>query len=354
MGFRQIIGQQRSIYILGKAFIENRLHHAYRLEGPDGVGKLMTAKATAATINCHSPVPFMISCELGGEMVEAELLDSCGQCSSCKKIFSLDEEGHPVHPDIYILKPQEDSRVVRIDQIRQIHSFIYFPPMEGKKRVIIIDNAENITESAANSFLKILEEPPPSTMFFLITSRPHMLLQTIRSRSCSVGFAPLEVSNIVELLCEIYPDDDKKNLTIAASLSGGSVSRAIQLVERQDVLKDSFKFVLHFGRELIASSNAIENLLDNHSLSRDNVTIILELISLFFRDVATYKATSGKGSLHLKKIKKQLSQASDRYSIAQSTFVSQMALEGFKKLELNVNPRMIIEEIALSFRDEFY
>ena len=146
------------------------------------------------------------------------------------------------------------------ENVRGITKDIYLKPSEGKRKVFIIDDAHKITETAADAFLKTLEEPPKDSVIILITSKPEMLLQTIRSRCKKIKFQPIQKNSICEFIRKTKNLSDEDSLLIA-SLSQGSLGMALQmdlndvLVKRQEIinlfLKDSLKSIsgfFHFAR----------------------------------------------------------------------------------------------------------
>jgi DNA polymerase-3 subunit delta' len=130
------------------------------------------AIAVAQTLNCTEP----------GLGIQDSGFDACGKCASCARI----ERG--VHPDVLIVEPG-DSGAIKIEQIRDVIERAAYRPFEGRRRVVIIDDADTIVSGAQNALLKTLEEPPPASVFILLTSRADLLLPTVRSRCIRLTFA---------------------------------------------------------------------------------------------------------------------------------------------------------------------
>jgi DNA polymerase III delta' subunit len=157
---------ERPRLLLREVGERERLHGAYLFFGPRGTGKLREAVALAKSLNCLS------SKQPGGE--------ACDHCISCKKI-----EGSN-HPDVRIIGPEDGE--IRIDQIRKLQGDIFFKPLEGRKKVYILTEADRMTSQTANAFLKTLEEPPEGVHFILITEESQSLLPTLLSRCQKVRF----------------------------------------------------------------------------------------------------------------------------------------------------------------------
>jgi DNA polymerase III subunit delta' len=194
MSFDAVLGQEPAVKTLERALASGKVHHAYRFEGPVGVGKNLAALALARALLCEQPTPL-----------------ACETCSSCKRAATFSEEPPqlPAHPDLLIVErglyrnvlQASETSGISIEQVRRIVlSRVGFAPHEGKAVVCIVRAAEELTISAANALLKTLEEPPARTFFVLLTSKPSRLLDTIRSRTLPVRFGPLPDAVVAQLL----------------------------------------------------------------------------------------------------------------------------------------------------------
>jgi DNA polymerase-3 subunit delta' len=229
MGFERILGQEAATQTLARALGSGRVHHAYRFEGPNGVGKELTAFAFAQALVCPTKAP------------EGRAYHACGKCSACTRALALSAEPPrvPLHPDIVILErglyPHETLRRARpelqdisVDQIRRlVLERASYPPHEGRARVFIVRRAHELSPSASNALLKTLEEPIANTYFVLLTDRGNELLTTIRSRTEVVRFAPLPEKLVRSILEKQGVSAEAAEL--AAALSGGSVAAAFEL-----------------------------------------------------------------------------------------------------------------------------
>jgi len=162
-------GNRRLIALLARSVHRGMLPPSLIFSGPAGAGKRQAAVATAQAINCLSPSG------------EGESYDACGTCAACTRI------AQGMHPDVIIVEPS-DSGSIKIEPIREVIKSAGYRPFEGRRRVVIINEADAMASSPQNALLKILEEPPPSSVFILVTARPDMLLPTVQSRCQRVRF----------------------------------------------------------------------------------------------------------------------------------------------------------------------
>src|SRR5262249_11963244 len=160
MPFAELLGHHRLIDLLKRSIAGGTLPPSLLFVGPSGIGKRAIAMVVAQAVNCLAP-------PAPG--------DACGQCAACKRI------ARGVHPDVLVVEPG-DSGTIKIDQVPDIVDRSGYRPFEGRRRVVVVDEADALVSPAQNALLKTLEEPPPSSIFILVTSRPDVLLPTVRSR----------------------------------------------------------------------------------------------------------------------------------------------------------------------------
>jgi len=225
MSFKDIIGQEKALNILLGTIARGRTPSAYLFAGESGIGKKFTALNLAKTLNCQNYQPSAIN---------HQLIDCCDECASCKKI------NNQAHPDFLLISPEKGE--IRVEEIRQIEEALSFTPYEAKKKIVIVDDAETMNPSAANAFLKTLEEPPPQSMIILISSSPDRLPETIRSRCTRINFSPLSPEKCEEVIKRqglgVSNEGLEKDLQLStfARLSMGRPGLAISadLVEERD------------------------------------------------------------------------------------------------------------------------
>ena len=171
MPFRDVVGHRRLIDLLARSIQHDRLPPSLLFVSA-GAAARETAIAVAQALNCTQPTT-----EEGGLAS-----DSCGRCSTCTRI------ARGIHPDVFVVEPG-DTGSIKIEQVRDVVDRSTYRPFEGRRRVVIVDDAAALVPAAQNALLKTLEEPPSSSVFVLVTSRPDVLLPTVRSRLIRLRFA---------------------------------------------------------------------------------------------------------------------------------------------------------------------
>jgi DNA polymerase-3 subunit delta' len=171
MAFKLFARHAQGVQLLQRSLARGRLGHAYLFAG-DNLEELESlARTLAKTLNCRSPV------KTGGAAT-----DCCDQCPSCRKIDG------DVHVDIHWARPESKSRVVTIDQMRDLMREIQLKPTEADFKVAIIAGADRLNAQAANAFLKTLEEPPAKSVLILLSTEPQRILETTLSRCLRLNF----------------------------------------------------------------------------------------------------------------------------------------------------------------------
>jgi DNA polymerase-3 subunit delta' len=236
--FSEIIGQERTISFLKGVMARGKIPHAYLFAGIPGIGKTTTALALTQAINCK-------------EQVNEE---ACGQCQTCRQIRSGN------FPDLVFIKP--DGQNIKIEQIRNLNRTLSFKPFSGKYRVSIIRKAEVMTDEAANSLLKTLEEPPADNVIILNVTEPLALFPTIVSRCQEVLFQPIPARDIVDwLVVNQSLEEDKAH--VLAKISEGSLGKAIHMCEGEFIKKREYLISRLIQLPGLSSEEALEMALEH-------------------------------------------------------------------------------------------
>ena len=237
MPFSDFHGNEKTIHSLRDMLARERFPHAVVLAGGQGSGKYTLALMLAQALNCLTPP------------MTDDLPDFCGKCANCTRIaqgmdldarFAEAVEAREnlrdadkketrlfvqTHPDVLVIPPDPPQMMIKVDQVRRVIETIYYRPAEGRERVYIFTDSAFMKE-AANSLLKVLEEPPEFATIFLLTENAGELLPTIRSRSMVFQLGALPAEEIEKYLAEHRPECKGAERALVAGLCEGCVGRA--------------------------------------------------------------------------------------------------------------------------------
>jgi DNA polymerase-3 subunit delta' len=253
-----LIGHEQILELLKRTVQGGRPSHAYLFAGKEGVGKKLVAIDFAAMLNCD----------------ENAADPDCG-CRDCRRIH----EGK--HPDVLMELPERG--MIRIDRIRNLQRFFRYPPIEGRYRVVVIDDAHTMNHQAQNALLKTLEEPPPGRALILVTAKPALLLSTVRSRCRKILFGPLPLGPLTDLAQRATGLSEEKSRSLAA-LAGGSAGKALEIADAG---------YLHIRDEMLSilskpGARGIRGLLEfsaHISSNRETASEALEIAVTIVRDM---------------------------------------------------------------------
>ena len=254
MGFQDFLGNTQTVTHLRESLRAERFPHSLILAGPKGAGKYTLALMLARAYNCLNPT------ESDG------LPDFCGVCSNCTRIAdSADLEARvaeavdardglretdkkdtriliQTHPDLLVVPPDPPQLLIKLGQVRQVIHVAYYRPPAESRRTFTIFTSSAFMKEAANSLLKVLEEPPEHTSLILLTENPQEMLPTIRSRAVIHRLGAIPADNLESLLAQRRPQLKQADRALAARLAEGAVGRALTIdlaayvASRQDAL----------------------------------------------------------------------------------------------------------------------
>jgi DNA polymerase-3 subunit delta' len=326
MPFRDIVGHRHLLELVATAAVRSSLPPSVIFAGPDGVGKRTSALALAQFLNCLAP----------------QDNDACGTCASCTRIARL------VHADVLLVEPG-DTGVIKVDQVREVVDRTGYRPFEGRRRVVIIDDADAMLSEAQNALLKTLEEPPSSSMFVLVTSRPDELLPTVRSRCQRLRFGRLAPGDIASLLMRAH-GYSAADAHAAASAADGSVGQALEgatetLVEARDTAAEVLRHV--------AASTDPRRRLDSAKVlagagDRDELRRRLRALASMLRDLAVIGIQAGVdesalANADLREPLTRLSRSFDRERVTRAFAAIDRALEA---VDRNASPKIVADWLA--------
>jgi DNA polymerase-3 subunit delta' len=324
MNWDEIVGQQRAVDIIRAMLAADRMPHALLFSGPSGIGKALTAKLTAAGILCTA----------GGDK-------PCGCCQSCL-LFN-----RGAHPDFIQVVP--DGATIKIDQIRMLKSFAALTPSVGAGRVCLIEDAEVMTVQAANSILKLLEEPPNGLVFILTAGTGKPLLPTILSRCRKISFCLLPAAALEQALVQKgYAAD---TAAVIAHLSGGRMGKALALLapdglEFRDMALALLRDIQQQDMAAVWSQSSKLS-----SLAAKDLISVLEFFLYLLRDLLVVAGGYGEQLLYNIDLVQELAgRAADwpeRRSMAAVTAVKNT----MRALEGNANGRLALEDLLINLKD---
>jgi DNA polymerase-3 subunit delta' len=308
MTFENIVGHRSVLDLLARALARDTLPPTLLFVGPEGVGKRRVALAVAQTINCQTG-PAAKQRKGDGP------LTACGICESCLRI----ERG--VHGDVLMVEPGE-SGAIKIDQVRDVVDRASYRPFEGRKRVVIIDQADRLVPEAQNALLKTLEEPPGASVFILVSSRPDVLLPTVRSRCPRLRFGRLSATEVTDTLVRDHGYHEADARAAAAS-SDGSIGRALSadsgdLVQARELAARALLDVaasvdpkrrVESAKELVAKSKKK----GAPAVDRETLALRLRAMTSLLRDVGLVLSGGGDGDLANADLGADVARLADRY-----------------------------------------
>ena len=327
MPFRDLIGQHHARLVLQRALESGKISHAYLFVGPTGVGRLAAARALAQALLCAA----------GGD-------DACGVCGPCRKVAG------GTHPDLRIIAPGRtetgaERRAVAIDQVRDLKREAAYPPYEGKWKIFIVEDTEQMRAEAANSLLKVLEEPPPRIVIILLSESTEALLPTLVSRAQLVRFTLVSANEIADALT-IRAGVPAERARFLAAMAGGRVGAALASAgageeafrRREDVLRtlDAIE-----GGDVIVGLDAAEAI----ARQKDEIERWLDIALLWFRDLAIWQAVGDPALLTNLDQRGKVAERARRARPEDLTQTMDAIEQAKAALRRNINPRLVLETL---------
>lgn len=336
MIFRDIIGHRRLTTLIARAIDRESLPPTLLFAGPTGVGKWAVARATAQAVNCIDQV------RPAGDLA----IDACGTCRSCDRI------ARGVHVDVLMLEP-DDRASIKIDVVREMLSKISYRPFEGRRRVVLIREADTLEPESQNSLLKSLEEPPPGTMFILTTAVPGTLLPTVRSRCMRLRFGRLTAAEVASGLTRDHEYSDAEARE-AAPLADGSLGQALALIDNDLTMFRELAMGLlrnSAGRaDAQARTQAASPLHTGASKkerTREDVAIILRLMASMLRDLEAINAGADRAVLANPLLSGDLEALARAYSGDRARTAFGAVDRALMALERNAGMKVVTEWLAV-------
>lgn len=324
MDFTNIIGHEKIIDNLKKAIDNNQISHSYLFEGEESIGKKMVALSLAKTLLCKE----------GG-------LEPCNRCNSCLKFDNFN------HPDFQLIEPEKD--IIKKEEIDEMIKSINIAPLEGKRKIIIIDDSYKMRVEGQNGLLKTLEEPPSYINIILIAPNRKSLIPTILSRCQIISFYPVENKKIEDLLVSQY-GKIKEEAKFIAHFTKGSVGRSIYISQSEDFFQNRDETLSIIDGIINGDKLKIFNSTDFFVKNKDMYEEILDIILYWFRDLIIYKEI-GESELIINMDKISLLSNQSFLNIDKINDIIEKIIETRKSIERNVNYQLAIEAMLLSMQE---
>ncbi|MDQ7843727.1 MAG: DNA polymerase III subunit delta' [Armatimonadota bacterium] len=337
MPFRDLIDQSHAVMVLRTAVRTGRVTHAYLFVGPAGVGRTAAARAFAQLLNCERP--------------HAQIGDACGDCRACRLI------GADQHPDVRLIDaergllldadPEEQKKkVIGIAQVRALRREVAFPPLEGRCKVYIFVGADRMQVDAANSLLKILEEPPPQVVIILIAETTVPMLPTVVSRCQLVRFSLIPSAEIEQALISRHGVDPGRARFMAA-LAGGQLGRAITWAASPEALawREQALDLL----ERLETADPLERMdaAEAMAAEKGRLADLLDVAMFWFRDLLVWQETRDEALLINLDRKGKIAELAARIPPAVLSARITAVQEARDALARNVHPRLLLEHLFL-------
>ena len=330
----QVVGHEEAVALLAKSLEKDMLSHAYLFVGPPRVGKMTLALNLAQSVNCIEPP----SCR------------PCGECNQCLRIAVGQ------HSDLQVIDLVANASVsatrteIGIDQVREVQHSATLKPYEGKYRVFIFPEASSLSSEASTALLKLLEEPPESVLFILITTRGESIFPTIRSRCQCVDLNPVPLDTIARELQEVMETSPQEAMKLAR-LSGGRIGWALTAAKDPQLMED-------YTVELLRLPSLLDDTLEGRfayaeemaslfTRDRERALDRLKVAVSWWRDLLMLKKGNREFVSNLPAMQTLQSYA-NWISASQVVEAIKSIQDTMRCLEGNINPRLALEVLMLS------
>ena len=335
----EIIGHQKISEFLQKSLDNNKISHAYLLAGPEHIGKSLMAKKFIATVLCSD--------YHRNAKIQAEKLP-CGQCIFCTQLAK------GIHPDVYFLRKEEEKKNISVEQVREMQKFLSLTSFLNSYKIALIENAEEMSESAQNALLKVLEEPTKNTLIILLCPDSNQLLSTIVSRCQLLKFYPVCQDDIFHYLISLGANREQARLY--STLANGQIGLAINFFKNPELftayLGQAELFLSNFTLNLVQKFGNLDSMLHDFKDNIEKNSYLLEELKLWesiLRDILMCQQglTVFLANLHFQN---SLEKIASKYStLGIISFLNQLKQMRKNMTYNNINPRLAVENLVLNF-----
>ena len=326
-GFKDVVGHADIIQYIQNAVTEDKVSHAYIMNGERGSGKKLLANLFAQTLQC----------ERGGN-------EPCYECHSCKQALSGN------HPDIITVQHEKPSSI-SVDEIRvQVNEDIQVKPYSSKYKIYIIPEADLMTQQAQNALLKTIEEPPSYAIIILLTENAQKLLPTICSRCVMLKLRNIKDQLVKKYLMENLQIPDYK-ADVCTAFAQGNIGKAAMLAgsEHFNEIKDEAVRLLKNidTMELGDLVEAVKRI----SAYKIEITDYLDILMIWYRDVLIYKATMNIDRLIFGEEIDSIRERAKKSSYEGIETILEALEKAKARLRANVNFDLVMELLLLTIKE---
>jgi DNA polymerase-3 subunit delta' len=334
MPLRDVSGHRPVLRLIARAVARNTLPSPLLFAGPGGIGKRCIAIAVAQALNCVKTT-----------RPDDLEIDACGACPSCLRI------ARHVHTDVITIEPGE-SGTIKIEQVRDAIGHTAFRPFEGRRRVVIVDDADAMVAAAQNALLKTLEEPPPGSVFILISAMADSLLPTVRSRCSLLRFGPLTAADIVAVLMRRgYSAADARTAALEAdgSVARALESRSIDLVEVRAAARRLLERAAHTTEPVrrLEAAEIVKAKTGTIAEERNTLAMCLRTLLSLLRDIGVITTHADTRLLANADLEIELRRLADAFDARRSRKAFAAVDAALAALERNASPKLVADWVVL-------
>lgn len=326
-GFKDVVGHKDIIQYMQDAVGQDKVSHAYILNGQRGSGKKLLAKLFAMTLQCES-----------GKS------EPCGECRSCIQADNGNQ------PDIITVKHEKPASISVDDVRQQVNGDIMIKPYSSPYKIYIIPETDLMTVQAQNAILKTIEEPPEYAIIFLLTENADSLLPTIRSRCVMLKLRNIKDKLVKKYLMEKMQIPDYQ-AELCAAFAQGNVGRALMLAKSEhfnEIKEEAIQLLKYIDEmELHEIVSAIKEI-NKYKLE---VTDYLDIITIWYRDILLYKATAEVDGLIFADQLNHIKEKAKKSSYEGIETILESIEKAKVRLKANVNFDLVMELLLLTMKE---
>ena len=344
-----LVGNKHITDFLERSLANDNVSGTYIFNGPDNLGKTTVARHFAQSLLCRDKQ------KKNGNL-------PCGRCPSClqfknniSKQSGMEDSGRfDRHGDFHLVKKDKDKKNISISQIRALIKTLNMSSFLGGYKIGIIKHAENLSLGAANALLKILEEPKPDVLIILITHDLSLLPKTIVSRGKVLQFSPVKFDIIYDYLIKNH-QASRSQAKNYSRLSLGRPALAVKFLENKDFFEEYYYkidiFINFFTKDINNRLAAIDSLIKKKKNSQEQAILASRALEIWQGLVRDWLlAEYGLDNLIQHQIvESELKQIKNKFSVPALIKLNEVLLEARDYLFANVNPRLALMKVALSF-----